>query len=194
VRRLKGAELLLIGLGAIGRAVAGRARALEMRVVFFDPHLAEPPPGLIRAADLDTALPSADIVSLHLPLTATTRHVIDGRRIALMKPGALLINTARGGLLESNAVCAGLRSGRLAGAGLDVWETEPPAADDPLFSALAKDEDWLHGRLVVTPHVAGISAASIRDMRVKAVETARDYLTTGALRHCVNREMLGRRN
>ncbi len=192
VRRLKGAELLVVGLGAIGRAVAERARALEMLVAYFDPHVAEPPAGLRRAADLDAALAGADIVSLHLPLTATTRHLLDGRRIALMKPGALLINTARGGVVEPNALCEALRAGRLGGAGLDVWETEPPAAGDPLFVALANDDDWLRGRLVVTPHVASISAASIRDMRIKGIETARDYLLNRTLRHCLNAEALRR--
>ncbi|HEX9466665.1 MAG TPA: C-terminal binding protein [Alphaproteobacteria bacterium] len=193
VRRLRGAQLLLVGLGAVGRAVAKRAIGLEMRVAYFDPQVADAPAGVVRATDLDATLPEADVVSLHAPLTAATRHLIDARRIALLKPGALLINTARGGVLDRKALYDGLRSGRVGGAGLDVWEAEPPAADDPLFQALAADEDWLRGRLVVTPHVASISAASIRDMRVKAVETARDYLATGALRHCVNRAALARR-
>jgi D-3-phosphoglycerate dehydrogenase len=110
-----------------------------------------------------------------------------------MKPGALLINTARGGVVEPRALYAALRSGRIAGAALDVWESEPPAAGDPLFTALTNDEDWLRGRLVATPHVASISAASIRDMRVKAVETARDFLRNGTLRHCLNRDKIGDR-
>ena len=189
VRRLRGARLLIVGLGAIGRAVAQRAQALEMRVAYVDPRAIDAP-GLERAEDLDMALPEADVVSLHVPLGAATRHLIDGSRIARMKPGVLLLNTARGGVVDSRALYEGLRSSRIGGAGLDVWEPEPPAADDPLFRALAADEDWLRGRLLVTPHVASISAASIRDMRRKGVATACDYLIDGALRNCVNRDAL----
>jgi phosphoglycerate dehydrogenase-like enzyme len=193
VRRLKGAALLVIGLGAIGRAVAERALALEMHVAYVDPQVTTAPSGLAREPDLDAALARADVVTLHLPLSAATRHLLDARRITLMKPGALLINTARGGVVEPRALYAALRSGRIAGAALDVWESEPPAAGDPLFTALTNDEDWLRGRLVATPHVASISAASIRDMRVKAVETARDFLRNGTLRHCLNRDKIGDR-
>jgi phosphoglycerate dehydrogenase-like enzyme len=189
VRRLRGAELLIVGLGAVGRAVAERAKALDMGVTYFDPNVAVPPSGLTRASDLDAVLATADVVTLHVPLTAATRHLIDARRIERMKAGALLINTARGGIIDPAALYQGLRSGHVGGAGIDVWATEPPAVADPLFAALSNDEDWLHGRLVVTPHVASISPASIRDMRVKAIETARDYLLGGALRHCVNQEL-----
>jgi lactate dehydrogenase-like 2-hydroxyacid dehydrogenase len=190
VRRLRGAELLIVGLGAVGRAVADRGRALEMRVTYVDPQVTAAPSGLTRAPDLDAALATADVVTLHAPLTAATRHLIDARRIERVKTGALLINTARGAIVDPAALYQGLRSGRIGGAGIDVWETEPPAGDDALFAALSNDEDWLHGRLVVTPHVASISPASIRDMRVKAVETARDYLLGGALPHCVNQDLL----
>jgi len=189
VRRLKGSRLLILGLGAVGRAVAQRALAHDMRVAYVDPQASEAA-GLERMTDLDGALADADVVSLHVPLTPATRHLIDAARIARMKPGALLINTARGGIVAPRALYDGLRSGRIGGAGLDVWEQEPPSADDPLFAALAGDEDWLRGRLIVTPHVASISAASIREMRQKSVATARDYLVSGVLRNCVNRAAL----
>src|SRR5258708_9452405 len=126
VRRLRGAQLLLVGLGAVGRAVAKRAIGLEMRVAYFDPQVADAPAGVVRATDLDATLPDADLVSLHAPLTAAPRHLLDARRIALLKPGAPLINTARGRVLDRKALYEGLRSGRVGGAGLDVWEAEPP--------------------------------------------------------------------
>ncbi len=190
VRRLRGARLLIVGFGAIGRALARRAAGLEMRVAYFDPQVSgDAAAGVERADDLDGGLAEADVVSLHAPLVAATRHLIDAARVARMKPGALLLNTARGGLVASEALYQGLRSGRIAGAGLDVWESEPPAGD-PLFAALAADEEWLRGRLVVTPHVAWISRDAIRDMRVKAVETARDYLLSGVLRACLNRDAI----
>lgn len=194
VRRLRGAELLIVGLGAVGRAVAERAKALDMRVIYFDPQVTAAPSGLTRASDLEAALATADVVTLHAPLTAATRHLIDVRRIERMKTGALLINTARGGIVDPAALYQGLRTGHIGGAGIDVWETEPPVADDPLFAVLSNDEDWLRGRLVVTPHVASISPASIRDMRVKAVETARNYLLNGTLQNCINADAVGQRD
>jgi D-3-phosphoglycerate dehydrogenase len=135
--------------------------------------------------DLDNALATADIISLHAPLKPETRHMLNRERIERLKPGALIVNTARGALIEPEALYDGLRSGLIAGAGLDVWEKEPPV-DDKLLQALMHDEDWLRGRLIVTPHVAWASADAVRDMRVKAIETARDYLINGTLRNCLN--------
>ncbi|HET6469753.1 MAG TPA: hydroxyacid dehydrogenase [Geminicoccaceae bacterium] len=150
-------RLLLLGFGRIGREVARRALAFEMTVAVSDPYVA---PDLVRAqgcelvSDLDAALAEADVVSLHLPLTAETRAIIDGGALGRMKPGAILINTARGGLVDEAALVRALVDGRLRGAGLDVFEHEPPAADDPLLRA---------PNLLLSPHSAGVTgAAAIR--------------------------------
>ena len=150
-------RLLLLGFGRIGREVARRALAFEMTVAVSDPYVA---PDLVRAqgcelvSDLDAALAAADVVSLHLPLTAETRAIIDGGALGRMKPGAILINTARGGLVDEAALVRALVDGRLRGAGLDVFEREPPAADDPLLRA---------PNLLLSPHSAGVTgAAAIR--------------------------------
>lgn len=150
-------RLLLLGFGRIGREVARRALAFEMTVAVSDPYVA---PDLVRAqgcelvSDLDAALAEADVVSLHLPLTAETRAIIDGGALGRMKPGAILINTARGGLVDEAALVRALVDGRLRGAGLDVFEREPPAADDPLLRA---------PNLLLSPHSAGVTgAAAIR--------------------------------
>ena len=155
---LAGKTLGLVGFGRIGRAVAQRARAFEMRVLYYDPFRAEE--GLERELgvehrSLDALLGEADIVSLHLPLSAETRHTIGERELGLMKRSAVLLNTARGPLVDETALFQALVEGRIAGAGLDVFDREPVAADNPLLG--------LHN-VVLTPH---ISAGTIDAFRTK---------------------------
>ena len=188
VRRLAGQRLLIVGFGRIGRAVARRAMAFDLDVGFHDP-LAPPDAdaGIRRHDDLDAALGGSDIISLHATLSEATRALIDRGRLARMKQGAILINTARGGLVDLDALADALREGRIAAAGLDVLPDEPPDPAHPLFTALRAGAPWLAGRLVVTPHAGFLSSNAIADMRRKAIETAIDFLRDGRLRHCVNR-------
>jgi phosphoglycerate dehydrogenase-like enzyme len=193
VRRLRGARFGVVGLGRIGTAAARRARAHDMVVCFYDPYLpdgAELGLGFERAGSLRDLLAQSDVVSLHCPLTPETARLIDAEALAAMKPDALLINTARGGLIDISALEAALRDGRLGGAGLDVLPAEPPDPAHPLLQALARREPWLDGRLLLTPHIAWFSAAGRADLRRKSAETARDYLTRRQLRNCVNRAVL----
>lgn len=132
---LKGGTLGLVGLGRIGREVALRARAFGMRIVYTDP--VPPPESLVldlqaTALSLEDLLATSDVVSLHLPLTEATRHMIGARQFDLMQPTAFLVNTARGGLVDENALYEALRAGRLAGAAFDVFEEEP-AGGSPLL-------------------------------------------------------------
>jgi D-3-phosphoglycerate dehydrogenase / 2-oxoglutarate reductase len=141
--------LSLLGYGRIGRLVASRARALGMRTVAYDPfvtaeRMAEL--GADHAESIEAALEVADVVSLHLPVTDATRGLIDGPHLALLRPGALLVNAARGALVDEAALVEALRSGRLAGAALDVFSKEPLPADSPLRDA---------PNLLLTPHLAG---------------------------------------
>ncbi len=193
VRRLRGSRFGVVGLGRIGTATARRAQAHDMLVSFYDPYLpdgAELGLGFERRSSLHELLAQSDVVSLHCPLTAGTAKLIDAEALATMKPDALLINTARGGLIDLAALEAALRDGRLGGAGLDVFPTEPLAAGHPLVQALVLREPWLEGRLLLTPHVAWFSEAGRADLRRKSAETARDYLTEHRLRNCVNRDLL----
>ncbi len=162
---VSGKTLGLIGLGAIARATAQRARALGMEVCAFDPHLPEASAAWqhTRRATLDELLDAADAVSLHVPLTPETRRILDATRIAAMKPGAILVNAARGGLLDEAALAAALRAGRLGGAALDVFETEP------LDAAAARVFDGVPN-LILTPHIAGVTDES--NVRVSAVTAA----------------------
>jgi (S)-sulfolactate dehydrogenase len=161
-REIAGTTLGLVGYGGIGRLAGRLGRALGMRVIGFDPQLPASSP--LWAAEgatartLDELLREADVVSLHVPLTPATRNLLDAARIAAMKPGAILINTARGGVVDESAVAAALRAGHLGGAALDVFDREPlPAGTD------------LPGcpNLLLTPHIAGVTRES--NVRVSSV-------------------------
>jgi D-3-phosphoglycerate dehydrogenase / 2-oxoglutarate reductase len=150
---LNGLQLGLIGLGRIGSRVAGVALALGMKVAVFDPFVAPERAqqlGVTMVPTLEALLGMADIVSLHAPLTDETRHLINAERLAQMKPGAFLINAARGGLVDEPALIAALDSGQLRGAGLDVFDPEPPDPNNPLLH---------RAEVVCTPHIAGATAA-----------------------------------
>lgn len=178
MRRLRSLTLGLIGVGRIGSAFAGRARALGLRVVAADPQRSAEDLRRddIEACDLDDLLAIADIVSLHLPLTASTRHLIGRERLASMKPGAVLINTARGGLVDQHALTEALTAGRLGGAGLDVLELEPPKPGDALLRL---------DNVVVTPHAGFLSREALGDVQTQAAEEARRVLTGEPPRYVV---------
>jgi (S)-sulfolactate dehydrogenase len=154
-REAAGKTLGIVGFGGIGRLVARLALGLGMKVLATDAMIPPDSPawreaGVTRGS-LDELLGGADAVTLHVPLTADTRHLIDAGRIARMKPGAVLINTARGGVVDERALADALRSGRLGGAALDVFEAEPLPAGSPLAGV---------PNLVLTPHVAGVTRES----------------------------------
>jgi (S)-sulfolactate dehydrogenase len=154
-RELSGKVLGLVGFGAIARDTADRGRALGMEVAAFDPFVPEDDPAWKTAnrLDLDTLLATADVVSLHVPLTDGTRHLIDADRIGRMAPGAILVNAARGGVVDEPAVAAALKAGTLGGAALDVFETEPLTADAARVFDGAPN-------LILTPHIAGVTVES----------------------------------
>jgi phosphoglycerate dehydrogenase-like enzyme len=192
-RRLRGACFGVVGLGRIGTAAALRARAFGMDVAFYDPGLpngAELSFGFTRTRTLNDLLGRADVVSIHTPLTKETRAMINASAIAAIKPGAYLINTARGPICDTSALLEGLKSGKLAAVGLDVLPKEPGSTDDPLVAAWKANEPWIKGRMLLNPHAAFYSPASLVDLRRKAIETAWFYLTEGKLANCVNAEFL----
>ncbi|WBX84506.1 hydroxyacid dehydrogenase [Sphingosinicella microcystinivorans] len=151
----EGKTLGLVGFGAIARLTAAKARALGFKVVAHDPLLAADHPAWagVRRLDLPSLLAASDVVSLHVPLTADTRRMIDAAAIEAMKPGAILVNAARGGVVDEAALVAALREGKLGGAAFDVFETEPlAAADGAAFASVPN--------LVLTPHIAGVTEES----------------------------------
>ncbi|MCX5494049.1 C-terminal binding protein [Kaistia dalseonensis] len=193
IRRHKGATFGVIGLGRIGLAAARRAAAFDMKVVFYDPYLpngAELSVGYDRVHSLADLMAQSDVVSVHTPLNDETRGFVGAAAFAAAKPGLILVNTARGPIVDLDALHAALRDGRVAGAGLDVLPQEPADKDHPLVKAWTSGEPWLAGRLILTPHAAFYSPDAIKDMQRKAVEVILAYLNEGRLTNCVNREFL----
>jgi D-3-phosphoglycerate dehydrogenase / 2-oxoglutarate reductase len=184
-RRLTGQRLGLVGLGHIGRLVAQKARAFGLEVVAYDPYLRgrETQMDGTQLVDLDELLACADFVSVHCPLNASTRHLLGERELALMKPTAFLINTARGPIVDEMALVAALCERRLAGAGLDVFETEPLPLEHPLRQL---------DNAILTPHSASWSVESSAECRRVAVEHAMTVLRGGVPSDVVNRAVLDR--
>jgi D-3-phosphoglycerate dehydrogenase len=193
VRRHKGASFGIVGLGRIGLATARRAAAFDMNVVFYDPHLlsgVDLSTGYERVHSLAELMGRADVVSVHTPLSEETRNLLGGTAFAGAKPGLVLINTARGPIVDLDALEAAMRDGQVAGAGLDVLPNEPGSLDHPLLAAWRCGEPWITNRLIVTPHAAFYSPASMRDLRLKSIEVVHAYLAEGRLTNCVNSEYL----
>jgi phosphoglycerate dehydrogenase-like enzyme len=190
VRRLRGRVFGVVGLGRIGTATALRAKAFGMHVIAYDPYVsrgAEIALGIERTDRLETLLSACDAVSLHCPLTDETRNMFNAATLAAMNPQAILINTARGAIVDIPALIQALRDGTIAGAGIDVLPVEPPAENDAIATAYRAANDPIIGdRLIVTPHAAWSSPESVADARRLAVETAMLYLREGRLRNLVN--------
>ncbi len=193
IRRLRGATFGIVGLGRIGLAAARRAAGFDMRIVFYDPHLSngvELSTGYERVHSLAALMGASDIVSIHAPLNEETRGLVGADALAAAKPGLILVNTARGPIVDLDALADALASGRVAGAGLDVLPREPADPGHPLIAAWRAREAWLDGRLVLTPHAAFYSPAAMEDLRRKSIEVVVTYLRDGRLTNCVNRSML----
>lgn len=188
--RLRGRTLGIIGLGRIGTAVALRAKPFGMRIMFYDPYKPDgydKALGITRAETLEELLTAADIVTLHVPLTPETRGMVNAGFLAHLRPGALLINTARGPVLESlECLADALRQGHLRAAGLDVLPQEPPDKDETLIRPWKAQEEWIRHRLVLTPHAAFYSEEAFLEMRRKAAAQVRAALTGDPLRNVVN--------
>jgi D-3-phosphoglycerate dehydrogenase len=175
--RVAGRTLGLVGYGRIARALERKMRGLGVaRVLVFDP-FADVQSGAERV-DLETLCREADYISLHAPLTADTKHLLDRGRFALMKPTAIVVNTARGGLIDEAALVAALRDGRIFGAGIDVYECEPPGSGHPLFAL---------DNVVLSDHTGWYSEESVAELQRKAAEEVARVLRGEAPRHWLNR-------
>jgi D-3-phosphoglycerate dehydrogenase/C-terminal binding protein len=187
--RLRGRTFGIVGLGRIGSATALRAKALGMDVAFYDPDLPDgydKALGVRRVESLDGLLARSHVLSLHCPLSAETRHMIDARAISLLPRGSYLINTARGAVVDTAAIPDAIASGQLAGAGIDVLDGEPPSNDNPLLVAWRDPAHAAYHRLIVNPHVAFYSEEGSLDMRTKGAEACRRALLGLPLRNVVN--------
>jgi D-3-phosphoglycerate dehydrogenase len=185
LRSLAGRTLGLAGFGAIARRVATRAQAFGMRVQAFDPYVdadAFGERGVVQVA-WEELLATSDALSLHLPLTDETHHLFDAAAFAAMVPGALLVNTSRGGVVRTPDLVAALDSGALGGAALDVLEVEPPTADEPLVA---------HPNAIVTAHCAWYTEEALERLKILAAEEVARALRGERPKHVVNPEALPR--
>jgi D-3-phosphoglycerate dehydrogenase len=183
IPRLAGLTLGIVGFGRIGSAVARKLMPFGLRCLATDPYVRTFPGG-VRGVPLDDLLAAADIVSLHCPLTPETRRMIDASRLARMKPAAVLVNTARGGIVDTDALVQALLGGRIAGAGIDVLEDEPLPAGHPL-AALET--------VILTPHAAFYSDGSIVELKTKAARAVLDALDGRRPASVVNPEVYATR-
>jgi D-3-phosphoglycerate dehydrogenase/(S)-sulfolactate dehydrogenase len=178
-RELAGKTLGVVGIGHIGSILVDRCLALKMKVIAYDPFISPEAAARlgVRLVELDVLWGEADVISLHVPLTDQTRHMVNATTLARMKPTALLVNCARGGIVDEAALASALAAGRLGGAGLDVFEQEPAAADHPL---LALDN------VVLTPHLGASTEEAQAAVAVAIAEQLAAYLQGGVVKNAVN--------
>jgi D-3-phosphoglycerate dehydrogenase len=183
---LYGKTVLIIGFGRIGTRTAKRCLAMEMQVLVYDPYKTAADiaaAGCEVAADLDAALPRADFVSIHCPKTPETVGMFNVARLHRMKPSAYLINTARGGIVDEAALHDALVAGQLAGAGLDVFEQEPPPSGHPLFAL---------PNVIMAPHIAGVTREAVDRMSEQTARNILSALDGDPIRHnVINQDVLG---
>ncbi|MCW5747558.1 MAG: hydroxyacid dehydrogenase [Alphaproteobacteria bacterium] len=182
---LLGKTLLIVGFGRIGTRTAKRALAMEMNVLVYDPYVK---PDAIRAAgcepvELEAALPRADFVTIHCPKTPETVGMFNAKRLALMKPSAILVSTARGGIIDERALHAALTGGKLAAAGLDVFEQEPTSKDNPLLNL---------PNFISSPHMAGVTVEAVMRMAETTAQNMLSVLDGRTNRdNVINKDVLG---
>jgi D-3-phosphoglycerate dehydrogenase len=183
-----GKAVLVIGFGRIGMRISRYCAALGMNVLVNDPYVRGAMidgAGYKPVVDLDAALPNADFVTIHCPKTDETRGMFDARRLALMKSTAYIVNTARGGIIDESALHAALVAGRPAGAGLDVFDSEPPRRDNPLLSL---------PNVITAPHMAGVTKESVDRMGAMAVTNILEVLDgKPTLDNAINKEVFTHR-
>ncbi len=190
IYRLRGRCFGIIGCGRIGTAAAIRAKAFGFKVLFYDPGLPDgidKALGIDRCETLDELLTAADVVSVHCPLTDVTRGMIGRDQIARMRKGSYLVNTARGGIVDTEAVVDALQAGHLAGAGIDVLETEPPAEDGPILGPWRDPGHAAHDRLLLNPHTAYYCKEGVEEFRTKGAQEVLRALQGVPLRNQVNK-------
>lgn len=187
ISRLKDKTIGIVGFGRIGRKVAQRLRGFEVKIVACDPYVPEEAfrEYGVEKVDFETIIKESDIITIHMPLTNETRHMIGEKELRSMKRAAILVNVSRGGIIDEKALCKALRERWIAGAGLDVLEEEPPAKDNPLLRL---------DNVIITPHMAWYSNRSLDEIRRKAAEEVARALSGQIPVNLVNRDVLKKLN
>ncbi|MGB2330742.1 MAG: NAD(P)-dependent oxidoreductase, partial [Pseudomonadales bacterium] len=192
-QRLADYTVGIVGLGRIGTAAALRLKAFDTKVLFYDPFKpngADLALGIGRVDSLELLFNQCDIITLHLPLNSGTEKLINRSILEQAKPGLILINTARGPIIDIDALYEAMMANQVLAAGLDVLPEEPANSEKPLIKAWQEDADWIKHRLLITPHSAFFTPQSMFDIRSFSAQTAAKYITTGRLENCVNDDLL----
>ena len=189
LQRITGKTLGIIGLGRIGTAVLLRAKAFGLRVVYYDPYI---PDGIdkslgVTSLSLNDLLECSDIISIHTPLTPKTKGMANKQFFSRVKEGCIILNTARGEIIDFESLEAALKSGKIKAAGLDVLPTEPPV-NEPLIEAWRDGKTWMRNKLVLTPHSAFYTEESFVEMRMKAALEAKRVLEGKQPKNCINQD------
>lgn len=181
---LEGAVLGIIGFGNIGRCVARRAAAFDMEILAYDPYVPEEAfaeAGVRRVSSLEELLPASDFVTIHTPLTDITRHLLGKKQFAMMKPSAYFINCARGEVVVETELIEALQNGVIQGAGLEVFDPEPPRKDNPLFKM---------DNVILTPHSSALTTLGSKKMSIQSAQQLLRVLSGEGPEHLVNKEIL----
>jgi|MDTB01.2.fsa_nt_gb lactate dehydrogenase-like 2-hydroxyacid dehydrogenase len=179
IKRNSGLKLGILGFGRIGSATALRAKSFGMEVIFYDPYLPvgiEKSHNVKRSHDLDSFLSNLDALSIHTPLNKETNQLIDAKFINKLKKGCVIINTARGGIVNTNDIYKAIKRSHIDSFGTDVLETEPPNKNNKLFHAWQNKESWIKDRVIITPHYAPFNKASFIELRSKSVLELKNFL------------------
>ena len=193
VDRIRNKTFGIFGLGRIGNATAKRAAAFDMNIVFYDPLLpdgSELSYGYKRVHSPEKLFELSDTISIHCPLNNITEGMINKSLFSIAKKSLLLINTARGGIINLDDLYDALKNEKIMGAALDVLPIEPPDLSHPIFHSYMKNENWIKGRFTISPHAAYYSPPGLEDLRSKAVRTAVEYIKNNNLRNCQNLDYL----
>lgn len=192
-QRLSTQTLGILGLGRIGTATALRAKSFDMDIAFYDPYIPngfDQSLGVRRVNTLEELFSQSDIVSIHTPLTEETYKLINADVLAHAKQGMTIINTARGPIIDLDALFEAMKQDTVLAAGLDVLPKEPADTNSPLINAWVSREPWLNHRLIVTPHSAFCTPQSMFDMRALPAKTAMRFLRDNVLENCINASLL----
>ena len=181
VFRLSDATLGVVGFGRIGRRLANKAKALGLNVIAYDPYINEEVYDGVKIVSFDQVISSSDILSLHVPLTEETNHLISYKELEKMKENAILINVSRGGLIDEKALSEYLKSGKVRGVGLDVMEDHNPSSTNPLFE---------YENVIVTPHTAFFSQESSEELQIRSCEQLYDVLNGKKPKFLINHDVL----
>ena len=179
IKRNKGLKLGILGFGRIGSATALRAKSFGMDVIFYDPYLPigiEKSHNVKRSHDLDNFLSNLDALSIHTPLNKETNQLVDAKFLKKLKKGSIIINTSRGGIVNTKDIYTAIKKNHIDGFGTDVFETEPPEKNNELFKAWQKKEVWIKDKVIITPHYAPFNKDSYIELRSKSVLEVKNFL------------------